>query len=74
MSPREIDSAIAHYEALLRAAENARDTAYNADIVARVEAEADAATRLPWWWPEAAVVVFVATLLISVLWPLGWAS
>lgn len=61
---------------LARAAElqQARDDAYNAELVARVQAEADAAIALPWWFWEAAVVVFVLTIAISTIWPWGVAS
>ena len=50
------------------------DMAYSAELVARVQAEADAATALPWWFWEAAAVVFVGTLAISAVWPLGIAE
>ena len=35
---------------------------------------ANEATALPWWFWEAAAVVFVATLAISAVWPLGFAG
>jgi hypothetical protein len=58
-------AALAHYAAV----QDMENTAGNAELVARVNAEADAATALPWWFWEAAIVVFFVTLLISVLWP-----
>lgn len=39
---------------------------------AMVQARADSA--LPWWFWEAAAVVFVATIAISAVFPLGFAS
>lgn len=52
----------------------AADMAYNAELVARVEAEAAEAIALPWWFWEAAAVVFVATVAISAVFPLGFAN
>ncbi len=72
MAEREADR-----QALLARAEQLqqqRDDTYNAELVARVQAEADAATALPWWFWEAGAVVFVATIAISVLFPRGVAS
>ncbi len=45
--------------------------AYSADLVARVHAEAEDATRLPEWFWEAAAVVFVLTIAASDVWPMG---
>lgn len=68
MSPaRSKADALAHYTAL-------RDAAcadYNAELVAKVEADAAEATRLPWWFPEAAVAVFIVTLALSAAFPWG---
>ena len=44
---------------------------YSAELVARVHAEAADATRLPWWFWEAAVAVLVLTLALSAAWPMG---
>lgn len=46
----------------------------SAELVERVEAEARAATALPWWFWEAAALVFVAVLALSSLFPWGFAS
>jgi len=61
--------ALAHYAAV----QDMENSAANAELVDRVNAEADAATALPWWFWEAAIVVFFVTLLISALWPWGFA-
>lgn len=45
--------------------------AYSAQLVARVHAEAEEATRLPWWFWEAALAVFVLTIAASAAWPMG---
>jgi hypothetical protein len=60
--------------ALLRDYNEALDAeaaAYNAELVQRVQDEANAATALPWWWPEAALVIFVLTIALSAAFPLG---
>jgi hypothetical protein len=60
--------------ALLRGYNEALDAeaaAYNAELVRRVEEEADAATALPWWWPEAAAFVIILTIALSIAFPLG---
>ena len=36
--------------------------------------QARADTALPWWFWEAAAVVFIGTLAISAVWPWGWAA
>lgn len=57
--------------ALLEGYARAFDDSYNAEIVAKVNAEAEAATALPWWWPEAAALVIIATIAISMAFPMG---
>ena len=52
----------------------AADMAYSAELVARVEADAEQSLALPWWFWEAAAVVFVGTIALSAVWPLGFAS
>jgi hypothetical protein len=47
---------------------------YSHQLAERVQREADAATALPWWFWEAAAVVFVLTLAISAAFPWGFAS
>lgn len=69
----------AYYEAQAAEACSTPDTvpadmAYSAEVVARVEAEAAEAIALPWWFWEAAAVVFVATIAISAVFPLGFAT
>jgi hypothetical protein len=36
--------------------------------------EAREATALPWWWAEAAAVIFTATIAVSALLPWGFAQ
>lgn len=57
--------------ALLEAYDAAEADAYNAELVARVEQDAREATRLPWWWPEAAALVIIATIALSMAFPMG---
>lgn len=68
MSPaRSKAQTLAHYSAM-------RDEAcadYNAELVAKVEADAAEATALPWWFPEAAVAVVILTLALSAAFPWG---
>lgn len=45
--------------------------AYSAELVARVEREAAAAVRMPWWFWEAAIAVFVGAIAASAVWPMG---
>ena len=52
----------------------AADMAYSAELVRREEADAEESLALPWWFWEAAAVVFVGTIAISAVWPLGFAS
>lgn len=51
-----------------------RDLDYSAELAERVNREAREATRLPWWFWEAAVVVFVGVIAASAAWPMGLAS
>lgn len=44
---------------------------YSADLVDRVQREAEDATRLPWWFWEAAVLVFILAIAGSAAWPMG---
>lgn len=60
--------------ALLEAYDAAEAEACNADLVERVNAEAEAATGLPRWWPEAAALVIIVTAALSAIFPWGWAS
>ena len=52
----------------------AADMAYSAELVARVEADAEAATCMPGWFWFWAPIVFVGTVAASAVWPLGFAS
>jgi hypothetical protein len=72
MTHRHIDAraALAHYTAV----QDMANTAANAELVRRVEAEAAAATALPRWWPEAAALVVILTGALSAAFPWGWAS
>jgi hypothetical protein len=54
--------------------DDAACTALNASLVQQVEREARHATALPRWFWTAAVAVLGATLLVSHLVPLGWAT
>jgi len=63
---------ISHVTAEERAALlNGYDAALNAEIVARVEADAEKATALPWWFWEFAAVVVVGTIALSAAFPWG---
>lgn len=44
------------------------------ELVERVEAEARAATALPWWFWEAAALLVVAVLALSSIFPWGFAA
>jgi hypothetical protein len=46
---------------------------YSHELAERVQREADEACALPWWFWEAAAVVFVATIAISSIYPWGFA-
>lgn len=70
MTPAANRAALAHYTAVQ---ELANATA-NAELVARVNAEAAAATALPHWWPEAAALIVILTSALSAAFPWGWAS
>lgn len=50
------------------------ELAAHVELAARVEQEAADATRLPWWFWEAAAVVLVLSIAASAVWPLGVAS
>ncbi len=47
---------------------------YSHHLAQRVQREANEATALPWWFAEAAVVVFVLAIVLSSIWPMGVAS
>lgn len=53
--------------------ETAPGMLYSHELAERVNLEAEDATRLPWWFWEAAVVVFVGVVVISSVFPWGWA-
>jgi len=46
---------------------------YSHELAERVQREADEACAMPWWFWEAAAVVFVATIAISSIYPWGFA-
>jgi hypothetical protein len=51
-----------------------RDLQYSRELAERVEREAEDATRLPvWFWPLA-VVALAGSVLLSAVFPMGWAS
>lgn len=60
--------------ALLQGYEEAMNAACNAELAARVNADAEAATALPDWWPFAAVTVVVLVSALSAVMPWGWAA
>ena len=51
----------------------AADLAYSAELVARVNAEAHDATRMPGWFWFLAPLAFVGTVAASAVWPWSWA-
>lgn len=70
MTPADTRAALAHYMAV----QDPTNTPANAALVRRVNAEAQAATALPDWWPEAAALAVVVTAALSAVWPWGWAA
>ncbi|MBK9363035.1 MAG: hypothetical protein IPM99_18975 [Rubrivivax sp.] len=74
IAPTRIDTAhIGHadFVSTIPAGAVADGLDYSAELVARVHAEADAATRMPWWFWEAAIAVFVGAIAASAVWPMG---
>lgn len=72
MSPTRIDTAhIGHddFVTTIPADPAADGLQYSAELVARVQAEADHAA--PWWFWEAAVAAFILAIAASAVWPMG---
>lgn len=51
----------------------AADLAYSHELVRRVHAEADEATRMPGWFWLLAPVTFVFSVAAAAVWPWSWA-
>lgn len=52
----------------------AQDLQYSRELAERVQREADDATRLPaWFWPLA-IIALAGSVLLSAVFPMGWAS
>lgn len=59
---------------MIDARTNAADMAYSAELVRRVQAEADEAIRMPGWFWFLAPLVFVGAIAVSAVLPWGFAS
>ncbi len=46
---------------------------YSHELAERVQREADEACAMPWWFWEAAVVIFVGAIAASSIYPWGFA-
>jgi len=54
--------------------ETAAGLEYSHDLAQRVQREADEACRLPWWFWEAAIAIFILSIAGSAAFPWGFAS
>lgn len=73
-APTRIDTAhIGHTDFIstIPADPTADGLQYSAELVARAEREAADAVRLPWWFWEAAIAVFIFSIVASAVWPMG---